>query len=699
MTTTLVVCEKPDAARRIAESLGGKVLRRTKRGLPVYEVTRPDETIYVCSALGHFYTVDQKEGATRKAYPVWDLTWKPRHLVERGQERLRTWIDQISQLSRRADRFVNACDYDIEGSVIGAMILKYACNRAHLNARRMKFSTLTTRELREAYANSSAELDVPLVNAGMCRHEVDWMYGINLSRALTTSALEHGEAYSTLSTGRVQGPALGFVVDREEQISCFVPIPYWTIETTIRVGDSMVNAEYEKEKIATKEQADKVVAECTGEKGVVTNVESRRSISPPPPPFDLSTLQSEAYRHLGLRPSHTLSIAERLYLDALISYPRTSSQKLPPSIGYREILEKLSSLGEYAKKISGILSSPSLSPIQGQKTDPAHPAIYPTGDTPPRQLQPRELKVYDLIVRRFMAAFGTPAERQSEKVSIAVKGHLFYLKGTRGVAKGWIELYEPYAQTMEEPLPPLRLGQTVQITNIASIERLTQPPPRFNPSSLLRLMEAENIGTKATRANIIDTLYDRGYIVGERMSPTPLALSVIKILRKYCPKIIETSFTRELEEKMEAIELGREQRERVLIEAIEHLRPAMEELEAKTAELGAELGRTIRETRVAQATLSTPCPECGSRLVVVRNRRTGKRFIGCAGRWKEGCTFSLPIPQLGELVLLSKSCAICGFQLVMVKARGRRPFVSCPRCFKERGRQQARDMVHVEQAK
>jgi len=690
LATTLVICEKPDAAKRIAESLGdgGHVLKRTNRGVPIYEVATPSEKIYVCSALGHLYSVDQKRRTTRRAYPVWDLTWKPKYLIERRQERLRTWIEQIRQVSQEADCFVNACDYDIEGSVIGAMILRYACNGADRNAKRMKYSTLTRKELQQAYANSSTDLDLTLVDAGMCRHEVDWVYGINLSRALTDSARKHGKVYSTLSAGRVQGPTLRFVVDREEEINCFVPSPYWTIETVIKVRDSTIDAQYEKERISSKSEADKVAADCAGESGTITDIESQRSKIYPPPPFDLSVLQAEAYRHFGLRPSSTLGIAERLYLDALISYPRTSSQKLPPSIEYRKILENLLALEEYAAKISIILSLPKLSPTEGQRFDPAHPAIYPTGNMPHRALESRERKVYDLVVRRFVATFGEPALRQSEKVSVSVKEHIFYLRGIRIVASGWIDLYEPYAGLEEIRLPSLSVGQTVGIARIVSRDRFTQPPSRFNPSSLLKLMEKENIGTKATRAEIIDTLYNRGYIVGERMTPTPLALNVIEVLRKYCPKVVETSFTRELEEKMQDIEYGKEQRERVLVEAIEHLRLVMAQLQARISEVGTELGRTIRETRLGQITLLSPCPRCGSRLVVVRNSRTGKRFIGCTGRWEKDCTFSLPLPQIGGLTLSRKSCAKCGFELVIVKARGRRPMISCPMCFIERRHRQ-----------
>ena len=683
MTTTLVVCEKPDAARRMAESLSdeAEVTRQTRKGVQIYKVIRPGEEIFVCSALGHLYSADQKGEATHRVHPIWDLGWKPRYLTERHQERLRQWIEQFAQLSQKADRFVNACDYDIEGSLIGATILRYACDGADRNARRMKFSTLTKKELQNAYANLSKELDLPLVNAGMCRHEVDWIYGVNLSRVLTDSATEYGRTYSTISTGRVQGPTLKFIVDREEEIECFVPSPYWVIECLVLVDERSISAQYEKERVDSKSVAERVVLDCSGKEGRIADIESYASKIQPPAPFDLSTLQAEAYRHLGLRPSYTLAIAERLYLDALISYPRTSSQKLPPGIEYTRILENLSTMEEYGSKIYNLLRQPRLSPHEGAKLDPAHPAVYPTGNLPDGRLEQRQRKVYDLIVRRFMATFGESAVRQSEKATVVVEGHNFFLEGVRVLARGWMDLYEPYVHLEESPLPALSAGQAARITQIEGREKFTRPPPRLNPGSLLRLMEDQNIGTKATRADIVETLYSRGYIVGERMVPTPLALNVVAVLKEHCPEVIDVSLTRELELKMQDIESGRDQRERVLIEAIERLRPVMAGLEARSSTIGKDLGMTIRETRQEQATLQSLCPKCGSKLRVIRNRKTGKRFVGCSGKWVKGCSFSLPLLQFGKLTLLARLCSKCGFQLIQIKQRGRRSVISCPMCF------------------
>src|SRR5690348_12165468 len=259
--TTLIVCEKPDAAAHVARALDkdGDPGRIDTQGVPVYEAHSRQETILVCSALGHLYAVDSKTQASRRFYPVWDLDWKPKHLIDKKSSRLARWIQIISGLASKADRYINACDYDVEGSLIGYTILRYACHGADVNAQRMKFSTMTEKELKTAYKTLAPQLDLPLVEAGRTRHELDWLCGINLSRLLTESSLKRNRGYTTLSTGRVQGPTLKFVVDREEEIQCFTPIPFWTIEATVTKDDQTYPLEYAKEKISTLAAAEQVV--------------------------------------------------------------------------------------------------------------------------------------------------------------------------------------------------------------------------------------------------------------------------------------------------------------------------------------------------------------------------------------------------------------------------------------------------------
>jgi DNA topoisomerase-1 len=683
VATTLIVTEKPDAALHVAEALSakGKPKKVSIGGVPFFEAEKAEDRILVCSALGHLYAVAAKGSEARSEYPVWDFEWKPKHLIERGQKRQEKWIESIAKVSKNADRFINACDYDIEGSLIGYTILKYACDGADKKAQRMKFSTLTVKELQDAYAKISPELDFSLAYAGMCRHEVDWLYGINLSRALTQSAYKVSHRYSTLSTGRVQGPTLRFVVDREKEIETHVPVPYWILKTVVDVDGQAIEAAYEIERFEVRAQGESTIKHCVGKKGTIEKLESRTYRLSPPTPFDLSAMQAEAYRHFFLTPRFTLGIAERLYLNQLISYPRTSSQKLPPSIGYKEVLKGLGQMEAYQSTAAGLLASVTLLPNEGKKEDPAHPAIYPTGTIPKRGLEHREQKIFDLIVRRFLATFGETATMQSDKATIKVGNHTFFLHGSRILERGWISLYGPYAKFEEVTLPPLREGQEVTIKRIALEEKYTQAAPRYNPSSLLKAMEDAEIGTKATRADIIETLSRRGYVKEQRMVATQLAFRVTEILTKYCPKVIDVRFTRELESMMEQIELGKQTREHVVLETIDYLKPIVEDLKSKENEIGKELTSIISEMWQASITLSVPCPKCGSKLKVIRNPKTKKRFIGCSGKWEKKCTFALPLPQFGALTLLEKRCPECGFQMVQVRSKGRRPMMSCSNCF------------------
>lgn len=681
METTLIVTEKPDAALHLAEALSRSEAPRRINvdGVPFFEVRANAQRIFVCSALGHLYVVAAKESG--RQYPVWDFVWKPKHLTERGQRRQEKWIQAIAKVSREADRFIDACDFDVEGSLIGYTILRYACRGADRKAQRMKFSTLTEIELRDAYAKALPQLDFPLVFAGMCRHEVDWLFGINLSRALTQSAYKLSGRYSTLSTGRVQGPTLRFLVERERAIETFVPTPYWVLKVQVDVNGRFVPAEYEAERLVRKLEAQEVVQACAGRPGLIENLESNTYELVPPTPFDLSSLQNEAYRHFGLSPRISLGIAERLYLDQLISYPRTSSQKLPASIGYERIMKSLGQMENYRSETAGLLSAGSLTPNDGTKDDSAHPAIYPTGTLPRRQLEGRERKLFDLVVRRFLATFGRAAVKRSDKATVKVGKYNFLLRGSRLIEKGWTTLYKPYAKFGEAVLPPLRVGQRLLVREIKPEQKFTQPPPRYNPSSLLRKMEESEIGTKATRADIIETLYRRGYVTGQRMSATQLAFRIIEILTKYCPKVVDVTFTRELEAKMEQIELESETREHVVLETVDYLKPIIEDLKGREREIGEELATIISEIREGSTTLFVPCPQCGSKLKIVKNPRTRKRFIGCTGKWKSDCKFSLPLPQLGTLTLLQKLCRNCGFQLIQVTSKRRRPLVCCCRCY------------------
>jgi DNA topoisomerase-1 len=682
---TLIVTEKPDAAQRIAEALDLK--GRPKKGQEKkvqYFIADRDQLLMVVPALGHLYNIVNEKGP-RSTYPVFNFKWAPRYLVEKGAGKIKACIEAFSKLSQRAIDFVDACDYDIEGALIGYTILKYACNNKEKEAKRMKYSTLAKGELEKSYEERMPHLDFAMIEAGKTRHEVDWLYGVNISRALTIAAKRSSGQYATLSTGRVQGPTLKFLVARERNINSFVPTPYWSILAEVEIQDSKYLVDYEKKIIEKRADADAVVEDCKGKDGQIEAFEDKIAKVMAPIPFDLGLLQSEAYRLFRYTPYRTGYIAQRLYLDALISYPRTSSQKLPPSINYRSILRGLGGCPSYERLVTELLEQDCLKPAEGKKTDPAHPAIYPTGNLPKRLLRVAERRIWDLIVRRFMAVFGEPAVKQSMKAAITVNGHRFHLRGKRIMTKGWMQFYKPYLHNEEFSLPPIKRGESVCMTQISREDKFTKSPPRYNPSSLLKRMEKEGIGTKATRANIIETLYKRKYITGERIIVTELGFSMIEVLHEHASSIISVKLTRDLEAKMSRIQSGEEKRENALSEAIEHLKPVLAKMKQQEQIIGEELVDAIKSAKM-QERIICECPNCQiGRLVIIFSRRTKKRFIGCTNYFKNTCQTSFPLPQHGVIKLSGKTCEGCGLPLLLIHIRGKRPWSLCfnPKCPKK----------------
>jgi DNA topoisomerase-1 len=681
---TLIITEKPDAANRIATALdsAGKTRRAVENGVPYFLAKNNNSEIVVASALGHLYTV----AGTKKAqwdYPVFDYQWIPRYLAEKGAAKIRTWLKVITKLAENAENFIDACDYDIEGSIIGYSILKYACDGKEKTAKRMKYSTLTREELQESYAKLLPHLDFALVEAGLARHEVDWLYGINLSRALTLAAKNSSGQYATLSTGRVQGPTLKYLEIREKNIRSFVPVPYWSLNAKVQIDDHAFELEYERTIIETKVEAKALADTCKTKEAEIAQINVKEFQQNPPAPFDLGALQSEAYSLFRYTPMRTSNIAQHLYVNALISYPRTSSQKLPPAIGYQTILKKLGKAPAYQKLAHKLLAQPTLKPSEGKKFDPAHPAIYPTGNLPEKPLDAAEKNIFDLIVRRFMAVFGEPALKQSIKVTVSVNGNRFFFNGYRTLSEGWMEYYKPYVHLKDISLPLMFEGQKVAVKKVTLKDNFTKPPARYNPRSLLRKMEKEELGTKATRASTIQTLYDRKYLQGgESMTVTDLGFEVTEVLRNYCPSVVSSEMTRKLEEKMMQIQQKQETKQNVLQDAIEILKPVTLMLKEKEAQIGCQLSQAVKKSRLDERTVGK-CPKCqDGKLLILRSKKTGKRFVGCTNYFEGKCNAAFPLPQTGSVKPSTVPCKSCGYPIIRVWMRPRRPWNLClnPEC-------------------
>jgi DNA topoisomerase-1 len=657
---TLVVCEKPDAARRIAHALGNPSEMRF--GIPVFDVTFDSCRYMVTSAIGHLYGVSDVT-ASRSVYPVLDLEWVP---VQKNARAARA-IKVISDLAKNATSFVHACDYDQEGEVIGHNILEYACNGAYEKSKRAKFSTLTDDEIRDSFANLVAP-SAGMAEAGRSRHILDFLYGVNLSRALSKSFKVTSGGYRNLSIGRVQGPTLAFVVDREFQIRLHIPDPYWTVSASLAKDGEKFSADYARARIDTLAEAGRIHSTCSGKDAKVADVVSRRVALRPPTPFNIGDLQREAYRVLRITPGYTLAIAEKLYLQALISYPRTSSQKLPPSIGYAKIISSLSKNGSYSRPASMLLSRGKLSPNEGKMSDPAHPAIYPTGMSLRSKLGGLEYKVYDLIVKRFLATFGDPAATLRTDVSIDIAGHEFTAHGLEVLYEGWMVLYRPYVNLERHVLPQMQKGDALDNLAVEMQEKFTEPPRRYNQASLLAKMEQERIGTKATRADIIATLYKRNYVSSSRegIEVSDLGTAVIESMKQYVPSIISTDLTREIEERLERIGLGSTDNISAIETAVDRLVESLSSFMERETEIGGRIGDAAAFDRIQAITIGS-CPVCKKgQLRIITSQKSKKRFVGCSNYAEGGCRASAPLPQRGGIRTTNKTCAECGWPIVGV---------------------------------
>ena len=665
----LIISEKPNASKKIAEALADKKVTKKSVGkVSYYELTHKGKSIVVTCAVGHLFNLAEKD---KKAwtYPIFNFEWKPSHLVSKESKFTKDYADVIKKLSKDAESFIVATDVDVEGDVIGWNIIRFICNKN--DAKRMKFSTLTKDELIESYENASEHLNFPQIESGETRHSLDWMWGLNLSRALTLSVKNSVGMFKILSTGRVQGPALKVLYDREKEIKAFKPTPYWEIELLGSTPkNEKIDAWHKEDKFWDKKKADSVVVKCKNKKAIVSSIEIKEFKQRPPFPFDLTSLQIEAYSVLGLSPHRTLEIAQDLYTNSLISYPRTSSQKLPPSINYKKILSSLSKVFQDECKI--LMNKKDLRPNEGKKEDAAHPAIYPTGELPDK-LDERSHSLYELIVRRFFATFGDEAVRETMKIELDVNKEIFISSGTRTKEKGWHILYGRFVKLEEEEFPELSKGDEIKVKDLILHDKETKAPPRYNEASLIKDLEQKNLGTKATRSAIIQNLYDRNYIKEKSIKVTDIGMKTTETLERYCPDILDENLTRKFEDDMQLIENAEKKGHEVIEDAKTFLTGSLKNFKKHEKDIGEGLGKAAIETRDKEAFIGK-CMKCKEGDLQIRRGKFGM-FAACS-KYPD-CKTTFTLPKFALVKPANKACSICNYPMILVIKAKRRPQELC----------------------
>src|SRR3989344_2136667 len=487
----LIICEKPSSSEKVAKALAdSKVSKKTEKGISYYEISHNSKQILVACAVGHLYTLAETN-KKKWTYPIFDIEWTESSEVSKSAAYTKKYLDVIKKLAKKSEEIIISTDYDVEGEVIGLNIVRFACNKK--DASRMKFSTLTKDELIDSYEHASKHLDWPQAEAGETRHFLDYYFGINLSRALTLSIKNSTGSFKLMSSGRVQGPTLKILADREREILAFKSEPYWQIGIKT---ENDITAFHEEGKFFDKKKAEAIFNKIKDNSATVSKLERKEYAQDPPHPFDLTTMQLEAYKTLRITPKETLALAQNLYINGYISYPRTSSHQLPESLGYKKIIEGIARQERYNALAKELLTKP-LKPKNGNKSDPAHPAIHPTVEIP-RKLNDREARIYDLIVHRTLATFASNAVMETVNVDLDVQSEIFIAKGNKTKIPGWHTFYGPYLMLKEKDLPEIKEKEILKVNKSELISKETQPPRRYTPASIIKELDKKKIGTKST---------------------------------------------------------------------------------------------------------------------------------------------------------------------------------------------------------
>ena len=360
------------------------------------------------------------------------------------------------------------------------------------------FSSMTEEEINEAFSNLS-KLDFSLADSADARREIDLIWGAVLTRFLSLSSGRFGKDF--LSAGRVQSPVLALIVDREKERMKFKREKYFEVEALLEKDKVNFKALHEKGRLSDKKEAERI-ASLKAKEAVVKSVKKTIKTLPKPVPFNTTDFLRAATA-IGFSASVAMNTAETLYQKGLTSYPRTDNQVYPQSLNLKNILIKLSN-GSFKEKISELLKQKTLMPSAGKKTKD-HPPIYPV-DIPKVALTEQEKRIYDLIVSRFLATLANDAKAESVNVVLLIESEKFIARGLTYIDLGWKKYY-PYSKTEESVLPSLKDGDKANVKKIDLLEKETKPPARFSQGSLIQLMAKNNLGTKATRHEIISKLF------------------------------------------------------------------------------------------------------------------------------------------------------------------------------------------------
>ncbi len=693
MAKKLIIAEKPSVANDIARVLGGF----TRHG-DYYE----SRDYVLSSAIGHLLELVPPEGVEvkRGKWSFANLPVIPPHFdlqpIERTEERLRLLVKLLAR--KDVTGVINACDAGREGELIFRYIIRHARNKKPIE--RLWLQSMTQAAIRDGFEQLRKDRELrPLADAAVCRSESDWLVGINGTRAMTAFNSKEGGFYKT-TVGRVQTPTLAILVEREDRIRSFKPRGYWEIHATFAAAQgeyagrwfdenfqkTKEDTEARPERVWEEKRAAAIRASCLGRPGVATE-EAKPASQLSPLLYDLTSLQREANGRFGFSAKTTLALAQALYeRHKVLTYPRTDARALPED--YLGTVKKtLDAFAEqkasgYARHAALVLKKGWVKPnkrIFDNKKISDHFAIIPTIQRP-RHLSEAEAKLYDLVVKRFLAVFFPAAEYLVTTRITRVEGEAFKTEGRVMTEAGWLEVYGRETESGESTsLVPIENGEKVHAREVEVRAIQTKPPARFTEATLLSAMEGagklvedeelreamseKGLGTPATRAQIIEGLIYEDYVHrnGRELQPTPKASSLLFALRHFgINELSSPELTGNWEFKLKQMEHGNLPRS----EFMDHI-----------VDLTREMVSRIKRGKIpdtAFRTLNTPCPKCGGK--VQENYRKFKCQKCDFSIWKVISSREFAPEEIETLIVKRSVGPLTGF-----RSRAGKPFAAMVR--------------------
>ncbi|URT73291.1 DNA topoisomerase III [Cytobacillus firmus] len=603
---SLVLAEKPSVAREIARVLGCRQSHKSYMEGDKYIVTW---------ALGHLIELKMPEHYDSK-YKNWNLEDLPIIPDQMGLKVMKQTSHQyksIENLAKRKDvkEIIIATDAGREGELVARWILEKI--RWRKTIKRLWISSVTDRAIRDGFQNlKPGKQFEDLYESAVCRAEADWLIGLNVTRALTTKYKD------PLSAGRVQTPTLALVMEREKVIQQFVPKEYWTIRAHI----GPLQADWEKngeKRIFARETADGVLSKVKGQKAVIQSINRKEKTEPQPLPYDLTELQRDANKRFGFSAKKTSNVLQKLYEQhKLVTYPRTDSRYLTKDME-ATMMDRLHGIAaSYKDEVKPILANQGrvlAKRVFNNEKVTDHHAIIPTeervhlGD-----LSPDERKLYEMILRRFLAIFHNPYKYETIHAAIDVNGETFTARETAVIDLGYRKVERnTEEETGKQSLKNISKGQSFTLQNAESAAKLTEPPLRYSEADILTQMEKYSLGTPATRAEIIERLLETEALERQngRLFPTKKGKQLMDLVNE---DLKSPELTAKWEQELEKIARGKADPKEFL-----------QNIRKQTQSLVSEIKKSDKSYRAHNLT-GSKCPECDS-FLKERNTKDGKILV------------------------------------------------------------------------